>query len=87
MWWWIWWGIKSVWWWIFDRQSFVVVDSSRSIVNNEVLAAESLEGSYFIYQVTDALANPKISAIVRNPMKYVEQKKMLLEPWIYKMFI
>ena len=57
------------------------------ISDNEVLAAESLEGSYFIYQVTDALANPKISAIVRNPMKYVEQKKMLLEPWIYKMFI
>ena len=57
------------------------------ISDNEVLAAESLEGSYFIYQVTDALANPKISAIVRNPMKYVEQKKILLEPWIYKMFI
>ena len=57
------------------------------ISDNEVLAAESLEDSYFIYQVTDALANPKISAIVRNPMKYVEQKKMLLEPWIYKMFI
>ena len=57
------------------------------ISDNEVLAAESLEGSYYIYQVTDALANPKISAIVRNPMKYVEQKKMLLEPWIYKMFI
>ena len=57
------------------------------ITDNEVLAAESLEGSYYIYQVTDALANPKISAIVRNPMKYVEQKKMLLEPWIYKMFI
>ena len=57
------------------------------ISDNEVLTAESLEGSYFIYQVTDALANPKISAILRNPMKYVEQKKILLEPWIYKMFI
>ena len=57
------------------------------ISDNELLAAKSLEGSYFIYQVTDALANPKISARVRNPMKYVEQKKMLLEPWIYKMFI
>ena len=54
---------------------------------NEVLAAESLEGSYFIYQVTNALANPKISAIVRNPMKYVEHNKILLESWIYKMFI
>ena len=53
---------------------------------NEVLAAESLEGSYFICQVTNALANSKISAIVRNPMKYVEQKKTLLEPWINKMF-
>ena len=52
-----------------------------------MLAAELLEGSYFIYQVTDALANPKISAIVRNPMKYVEQKKILLELRIYKMFI
>ena len=65
----------------------VVVDSSRSIVNNEVVAAESSEGSYFIYQITKALANPKISALVRNPMKYVEQKKILLELWIYKMFI
>ena len=53
----------------------VVVDYSRSIVNNEVLAAESLEGSYFIYQVTNALANLKISATERNPMKYVEQKR------------
>jgi len=54
---------------------------------NEVLAAELLEGSYFIYQVTSALANQKKSAIVRNPMKYVEQKKILLELRIYKMFI
>ena len=57
------------------------------ISDNELLAAKSLGGSYFIYQVTDALANPKISAIVRNPMKYVEQNKILLESWIYKMFI
>ena len=57
------------------------------ISDNEVLAAESLEGSYFIYQVTSALANQKKSAIVRNPMKYVEQKKILLELRIYKMFI
>ena len=83
----MWWWVNCVWWWILDRQSFVVVDSSRSIVNNKVLAAKSLEGSYFIYQVTDALANPKISSIVRNPMKYVEQNKILLESWIYKMFI
>ena len=57
------------------------------ISDNEVLAAKSLEGSYFIYQVTDALANPKISSRVRNPMKYVEENKILLESWIYKMFI
>ena len=57
------------------------------ISDNEVLAAKSLEGSYFICQVTNALANSKISAIVRNPMKYVEQNKILLESWIYKMFI
>jgi len=57
------------------------------ISDNEVLAAKSLEGSYFIYQVTNALVNPKISAIVRNPMKYIEKNKILLEPWIYKMFI
>ena len=57
------------------------------ISDNELLAAKSLEDSYFIYQVTDALANPKISSIVRNPMKYVEQNKILLESWIYKMFI
>ena len=57
------------------------------ISDNEVLAAKSLEGSYFIYQVTNALVNPKITAIVRNPMKYIEKNKILLEPWIYKMFI
>ena len=57
------------------------------ISDNEVLAAKSLKDSYFIYQVTDALANPKINARVRNPMKYVEENKILLEPWIYKMFI
>ena len=57
------------------------------ISDNEVLAAKSLKDSYFIYQVTDALANPKISARVRNPMKYVEENKILLESWIYKMFI
>ena len=57
------------------------------ISDNEVLAAKSLKDSYFIYQVTDALANPKISVRVRNPMKYVEENKILLEPWIYKMFI
>ena len=52
-----------------------------------MLAAKSLKDSYLIYQVTDALANPKISARVRNPMKYVEENKILLESWIYKMFI
>ena len=57
------------------------------ISDNEVLAAKSLKDSYFIYQVTDALANPKISAKVRNPMKYVGENKILLESWIYKMFI
>ena len=57
------------------------------ISDNEVLAAKSLKDSYLIYQVTDALANPKISARVRNPMKYVEENKILLESWIYKMFI
>ena len=49
-------------------------------ITMKVLDAESLKGSYFIYQVTNALANPKISAIVRDPMKYIEQKKILLEP-------
>lgn len=57
------------------------------ISDNEVLAAKSLKDSYFIYQITDALVNPKISARVRNPMKYVEENKILLESWIYKMFI
>ena len=78
----------------FGKEIFIEVKSTVSkgknyfeISDNEVLAAKSLEGSYFIYQVTDALANPKISAIVRNPMKNVEHNKILLESWIYKMFI
>ena len=77
-----------------EKKFFIEVKSTVSkgkdyfeISANEVLAAKSLEGSYFIYQVTNALADPKISAIVRNPMKYIEKNKILLEPWIYKMFI
>lgn len=57
------------------------------ISDNEVLAAESLKDSYFIFQVTEALSNPKISAKVQNPIKYVQENKILLEPWIFKMFI
>ena len=76
------------------EEIYIEVKSTKSkdkdyfeISDNEVLAAKSLKDSYFIYQVTDVLANPKISARVRNPMKYVEENKILLESWIYKMFI
>ena len=57
------------------------------ISDNEVLAAKSLQDSYFIYQVTEALSNPKIAAIIKNPMQYVSENKVLLEQWIYKMHI
>jgi hypothetical protein len=46
------WGKLCVMGGIFSSQSLVVRDSLRSLIDNEVLAAESLEGSYFIYQVT-----------------------------------
>ena len=57
------------------------------ISDNEVLAADSLKDSFFIYQVTEALSNPRISVIIKNPMKYISENKILLEPWIYKMHI
>ena len=57
------------------------------ISDNEVLAADSLKDSFFIYQVTEALSNPRISVIIKNPMKDISENKILLEPWIYKMHI
>ena len=57
------------------------------ISENEVLAATSLQEDYYIYQVTEALSNPRIASIIQNPIRYVSENKILLEPWIYKMHL
>ena len=55
------------------------------ISDNEVIAAREYGKDYHIYHVTNALVNPKIRRIIKNPISYVDENKMLLEPWIYKL--
>ena len=55
------------------------------ISDNEVSSARKYGEYYHIYHVTDALIDPKIKRIIKNPLSYVEENKILLEPWIYKL--
>ena len=78
----------------FDKNGneiFIEVKSTKSknkeyfeITENEKNAAEKIGDDYFIYQVTSALTNPVISSIIQNPIKYVQQNKVLMEPLVYR---
>ncbi len=57
---------------------------SFEISENEVKAARELWDSYYIYQVTSALTDPKISTIIQNPIKYVNENRVLMEPIEYR---
>jgi len=57
------------------------------ISENELKAAKKLKDSYFIYQVTEALSNPKIAKSIRNPIRYVDDELILLEPLSHRMII
>jgi len=78
----------------FDEQGnkiFIEVKSTKGknknyfeISDNEIKAAKELGDSYHIYQVTNALTDPKISTVIRNLYNYEEQDKLLIEPMVYK---
>lgn len=78
----------------FDKNGneiFIEVKSTKSknkeffeITENEKNAAERIGDDYFIYQVTSALTNPSISSIIQNPIKYVQQNKVMMEPLVYR---
>ena len=70
---------------------FIEVKSSKSkkkgyfeISKNELSAAEELKDAYYIYQVTSALTNPKISTVIKNPMRFKNENKILVEPLVYR---
>ena len=81
----------------FDQKGnkiFIEVKSTSSkkkdyfeISDNEINAAKHYKDQFYIYQVVNALVDPKIDAIIENPMNYVDQGKIFLDPWIYKMKI
>lgn len=78
----------------FDEQGneiFIEVKSTKGknknyfeISDNEIRAARELGDSYHIYQVTNALTDPKISTVISNLYNYQEQDKLLIEPMVYK---
>jgi len=57
------------------------------ISDNEVRSARKHRGQYFIYHVVNALTKPKIDKIIKDPIGYVEENQIILDPWIYQMRI
>ena len=73
---------------------FIEVKSTKSkkkdffeISDNEIKAAKYYKDQFYIYQVVNALVDPKIDARIKNPISYIDQDRILLDPWIYKMKI
>ena len=60
-------------------------NESFNITVNEVNAAKKFSGSYYIYPVTDALAEPKISHVVPDPIACINEKRLSFEPITYNM--
>ena len=78
----------------FDKEGnekYIEVKSSKNkkkdyfeISANERTAAKEKGDAYFIYQVTNALTNPKISNVIQNPMSFEPQSKIPVEPMVYR---
>ena len=62
---------------VFERNYF-------EISENEIKAAKELGDSYYIYQVTNALTDPKISNVINDLYKYEGQGRILIEPLVYR---
>ena len=78
----------------FDEKGnkiFIEVKSTKGknksffeISENEIKVAKELGESYYIYQVTSALTDPKISTVISNLHGYQDQDKVLIEPMLYR---
>lgn len=54
------------------------------ISENEINAARSLGENYFIYQVTSALTEPKISTVINDLFDFADRNKILIEPMVHR---
>tara|TARA_Y100001970_G_C14188565_1_gene834020 strand:- start:415 stop:1650 length:1236 start_codon:yes stop_codon:yes gene_type:complete len=78
----------------FDEEGneiYIEVKSTKSkkkdsfeISENEINAARELGDAYYIYQVTNALTNPKISTVIQNPIRFETLNKILVEPMVHR---
>ena len=81
----------------FDDQGnkvYIEVKSTKSekrdsfeISRNEIKSARKYKNKYFIYQVVNALKDPKILRKIKDPISYVDRNEIDLDPWIYQMKI
>lgn len=55
------------------------------ISENEINAAKRHGKNYHIYHVTNALIDPIITRVIKDPLAYVSQNKIVLEPMAYKL--
>ena len=54
------------------------------ISENEIKAAKKLGDAYYIYQVTNALTDPKISTVINNLFDFEDKNKILIDPMVYR---
>ena len=54
------------------------------ISENEIKAAKELGDAYYIYQVTNALTDPKISTVINNLFDFEDKNKILIDPMVYR---
>lgn len=73
------------------NEIFIEVKSTKGknksffeISENEINAAKELGDSFYIYQVTNALTDPKIATVISNLHNYEDQDKVLIEPMLYR---
>ena len=54
------------------------------ISENEIKAAKELGDAFYIYQVTNALTDPKISTVINNLFDFEDKNKILIDPMVYR---
>ena len=73
------------------NQIYIEVKSTKGknknyfeISENEIRAAKELGDAYYIYQVTNALTDPKISTVINNLFIFEDKNQISIDPMIYR---
>ena len=54
------------------------------ISENEINAAKKYKTQFHIYHVTNALVNPRITRVIKDPLSYQKKNQIVVEPMMYR---